>query len=257
MKPPHASDLYQYLLNPHKFSRHLYKLDPTVSCGLTGIDGSTTLGAYIAGDLKDRIGAKGSVCVSDWVTSWHPWGESQYMVWAVNPRWVRVFNKSLRYLSGGEPEVKIMPYTALSRLGAALNCHFPESPFWGADVRWPCYTEGVDDPADRPYGLTHELSGYKLEKVVEVCHEKTRYVVMPFKLGLIEKFISFEVPEYFPLHFGFKDRINSTVQHIKNTEAWGKDISKLILSFEHGQKLAIPNQGGIQMGESTYDNIPF
>lgn len=257
IRHPNSPDLYQYLLNPLDFARYLYEWDPTVSCGLTWTDEFNPLGSYITEKMKGNTDRQGVCWVTDRVTSWHQREAPYINVAAINPRWVRLFNKSLRYLSGGEPEVEIMPYTALSLLGAALACHFPESPFWGANISWPLYEEGLDNPADRPYGLTHELSGYKLEKIVEVCHEKIRYVVMPFKLGLIERFISFEVPEYFPLHFGFRNRINSTVQNIKITEAWGKDISKLILSFEHGQKLAVPNQGGIQIGESAYDNIPF
>lgn len=257
IRHPKSPDLYQYLLNPLDFARYLYEWDPTVPCGLTGFDEFNPLGRYVTKKMESNTDKKGACWVTDGVTSWHQQEAPYINVAAINPRWVRLFNKSLRYLSGGEPDVDIMPYTALNRLGAALNCHFPESPFWGANIEWPCYTEGVDDPTDRPYGLTHELSGYKLRNVVEVCHEKIRYVVMPFKLGLIGKFISFEVAEYFPLHFGFRDQINSTVQHIKITEGWEKDISKLILSFEHGPKLAVPNQGGIKTEERAYENIPF
>lgn len=251
MKKTHASDLYQYLLNPHQFSCYLYELDPTVSCGITGIDGSTTLGTYIARDLKDRIGAKGSVLISEWFTSWHSWDDSQFIVWAVNPRWVRAFNKRLSRLSGGEPNAPIMPCAALSQLGVALGLEFPESPFAVADE------EGTDSPADQPYDFPHDLDNYQFTKITEVCCEKVRYVILSFQLGLIEKYISFNVPQYFLLHVGFQDWVNSKVKNVKITEVFGDNISKIILTFENDHKIAVPNQGGIQVDDRIYDNIPF
>lgn len=257
IRHPNSPDLYQYLLNPLDFARYLYEWDPTVSCGLTWADDFNPLGSYVTKKMNGNTNKQGTCWVTDGVTSWHQREAPYINVAAINPRWVRLFNKSLRYLSGGEPDREIWPGTALSRLGAALDCEFPESPFAGAEVIWPCYEEGIDDPADRPYGITGKLNGWQLDKAVNVCSENIRYVIIQFKRGLLRRGISFNIPKYFPLHFGFENHRGRTVKEIKITKAFANDISKYIITFDHGQKLAVPNQGPIADDDEAFSNIPF
>lgn len=252
-----SEHLYRILLNPQEFAHHLYTRDPIVSCGLTWDDEIHPLGQFIANHIYRLTDSSGFCWVTDGITSFHEWNAPYRVVQAINPPWVRMFNRSLRRLSGGEADREIWPGAALSRLGAALDCEFPESPFAGAEIIWPCYEEGIDDPRDRPYGLTGKLNGWVLDKAVNVCAENIRYVIIQFKRGLLRRGIAFNIPEYFPLHFGFENHRGHTVKEIKITKAFANDISKYIITFEHGQKLAVPNQAPIADDDEAFSNIPF
>lgn len=254
IKPEH---LYRLLLNPDDYVHSLYNHDPSLSCGLTWDDQFHPLGQYLVERMYRLTGSKGYCYVTDGVTSFHECNAPYTSIAAINPPWVRMLNRSLRRLSGGEPDREIWPCTALSQLGAALDCEFPESPFAGAEVAWPCYEEGIDDPRDRPYGLTGKLNDWVLDKAVNVSSENIRYVIIQFKRGLLRRSIAFNIPEYFPLHFGFENHRGRTVKEIKITKAFANDISKYIITFDHGQKLAVPNQGPIADDEEAFSNIPF
>lgn len=248
--------LYELLLNPQDFAHQLYTLDPVISCGLTWEDDAHPFGQYVSNCIY-RQGFRGLALVTDGVTSFRQWDAPHETVRAINPPWVRRFNQSLRRLAGGQPSVEILPGVALGRLGAALGPKFPESPYAGAEIVWPCYKEGVDDPADRPYGITGKLDGWQLDKAVNVCSEGRRFVILNFKRGLLRRGIFLDTPEYFPVHSGLEELRDCTVEDVKITRAFGDNISKYVITFDNGQKIAVPNQGPISDGEEVFSNIPF
>lgn len=252
-----SEHLYKILLNPQDFAQYLYTCDPVVSCGFTGDNEGNPLGQFIAHRLYELAKTRGTCVVTDVATSFSQWEAPYTTLTALNPPWVHRFNRSLRRLSGGEHGREIWPGTALSRLGAALDCEFPGSPFAGAEVYWPCYTEGEDDPRDRPYELVTELNDWQYIEATVFPHEKILHVIMWFGRGLLRKNLTFQVPNQFPLHHGFETAKRSFVTDLKVTQAMGWRESQYILTFDNGQRLAVPNQRDICTRSAEYSDIPF
>lgn len=253
--------LYRILLNPKGFVRYLYTRNPIVDCGLTWDDEFNPLGQHISNQMNELTGRSGTVYVTDVVTSFHQWAEPYIKVTAINPRWVRLFNRSLRRIGGGEPQSKIFPVGARGDLAAALDIKLPDSPFDGADTTWPGYDPNdPEDFASRPYDIEPLLDDWQLCKVQESRGDEWLWVHLTFRVLEYKKLLVFKVPSFFPLHCGFENRVGGWVQEIKVTQArpWRK--SQWIITFRHGHKLAIPAPLAILDKDSpneAYDNIPF
>lgn len=255
-----SEHLYQLLLNPQGFVQYLYTRDPSYTCGITFNDEFNPFSQYISSRVERITGKRGSVYISDGVTSFHGWTAPFTKITGINPPWVRRFNSSLRRLGGGEPETDIWPTSARDYLAAALDVKLPRSPFDGANVSWPGYDEDEDKPWERPYDMTSVVNDWQLTKVGEGIEKGFRWVQMTFRTREYKKLFVFKVPEFFPLHFGFENRTGEWVEEIKITDGWDDRQKQYIITFYRGAKLAIPLPVAILDENSKredYAGIPF